>query len=258
VTDPVRPAPFAFACFIAAALSVAAATPGAPAGRVALGTATIAYDPAVWTVAAPTGDAVTFACIAADCRGRPQVLAMLAASGRSPDRHLDASPIVDTGPPVPFRAISYWSGCPALDAPILLADGTIDGQGYLFTTTLNLRLQPAGRHARGAVPRPAARLPGELGRIFAGPRHVLLRRSKESPVPEVSNELIYETLKSIQADVSSLKLGQTELKAEMQAFRGHMISLQQDTHNIYAILARHDQPLDRIERRLQIAEPADL
>ena len=41
----------------------------------------------------------------------------------------------------------------------------------------------------------------------------------------------------------------------MQAFRGH-ISLQQDVHNIYAILARHDTRLDRIERRLELAEPA--
>ncbi len=74
---------------------------------------------------------------------------------------------------------------------------------------------------------------------------------------EVTNELMYETLKQIQADTSWLKLGQAELKAEMQAMRGHMIAMQQDIHNIYAALARHDTQLDRIERRLGLVEPAD-
>ncbi len=75
---------------------------------------------------------------------------------------------------------------------------------------------------------------------------------------EVSTELIYEILKQMLADMSALKLGQSELKAEMQAFRGHMISLQQDVHNIYAILSRHDTRLDRIERRLDISEPTSV
>jgi hypothetical protein len=79
--------------------------------------------------------------------------------------------------------------------------------------------------------------------------------SKGIRVANVSNEPIYELLKSVQADVSSLKLGQSEIKAELQAFRGHTISLEQDVHNIYAIRARHDQRLDRIERRVQIVEP---
>jgi hypothetical protein len=73
---------------------------------------------------------------------------------------------------------------------------------------------------------------------------------------EVSSELIYEILKQLQADTTALKLGQSELKAEMQAFRGHMISLQTDVHNIYSILARHDTRLDRIEKRLGLIEPA--
>jgi hypothetical protein len=73
---------------------------------------------------------------------------------------------------------------------------------------------------------------------------------------EISTELLYEVLKQVQADTAALRLGQSELKAEMQAFRGHMISLQTDVHNIYAILARHDTRLDRIEKRLSLAEPA--
>jgi Skp family chaperone for outer membrane proteins len=71
---------------------------------------------------------------------------------------------------------------------------------------------------------------------------------------EVSTELIYEVLKQVQSDVASFKAGQSELKAEMQAFRGHMISLQTDVHNIYTILDRHDARLERIEKRLELAD----
>jgi hypothetical protein len=34
------------------------------------------------------------------------------------------------------------------------------------------------------------------------------------------------------------------------------IAVQQDIHNIHSILVRHDARLQRIERRLEIAEPA--
>jgi len=71
---------------------------------------------------------------------------------------------------------------------------------------------------------------------------------------EISSELIYEVLKSIRGDIARIDQKTDELKAEMQAFRGHMISLQQDVHNIYGILARHDARLERIERRLELNE----
>lgn len=73
---------------------------------------------------------------------------------------------------------------------------------------------------------------------------------------EVSSELIYEVLKQIRDDVALLKHGQSELKSEMQAFRGHMIAMQQDIHNIYTTLYRYDDRLERIERRLDLVEPA--
>lgn len=71
---------------------------------------------------------------------------------------------------------------------------------------------------------------------------------------EISSELIYEILKSIRGDIARIDQKTDELKAEMQAFGGHMISLQQDVHNIYGILARHDSRLERIERRLELNE----
>ncbi len=72
---------------------------------------------------------------------------------------------------------------------------------------------------------------------------------------EASLNLMLEILKSVQDRQLKTDAKIDELKAEMQAFRGHMISLQQDVHNIYAVLARHDSRLERIERRLEIADP---
>jgi predicted nucleic acid-binding Zn-ribbon protein len=74
---------------------------------------------------------------------------------------------------------------------------------------------------------------------------------------EISGELIYEMLKRIQSDVSGLKEGQRELKAEVGALRGTVISMQQDIHNIYGMLARTEQRLDRIETRLDLREMSE-
>lgn len=74
---------------------------------------------------------------------------------------------------------------------------------------------------------------------------------------EITQELMYELLKRMHADISGLKHGQTEIKAELNAMRGTMISMQQDIHNIYGVLTRHDQRLDRIENRLELRELAE-
>jgi septal ring factor EnvC (AmiA/AmiB activator) len=72
---------------------------------------------------------------------------------------------------------------------------------------------------------------------------------------EFTQELIFhEVLKQIQSDMVGLKDGQREHSAAMNAFRTHMVALQQDVSNIYAILVRHENRLDRIERRLKITE----
>ena len=74
---------------------------------------------------------------------------------------------------------------------------------------------------------------------------------------EITNELIFEVLKQIQERLSGIDHKIDELKSEMQAFRGHLIAMQQDIHNIYTTLARHETRLDRIERRLGLVEPAE-
>ena len=72
-----------------------------------------------------------------------------------------------------------------------------------------------------------------------------------------TQELMFEMLKRIQADVSGLKEGQREIKAEISAMRGTMISIAQDVHNIYGVLARHELRFDRIETRLELRELAE-
>jgi hypothetical protein len=71
---------------------------------------------------------------------------------------------------------------------------------------------------------------------------------------EVSNELIFEVLKALQPDDGDVKSSIGDVKTELNALRGHMISLQQDVHNIYGVLGRHDVHLESIERRLELSE----
>lgn len=73
---------------------------------------------------------------------------------------------------------------------------------------------------------------------------------------DASLELMLEILKSVQDRQIKTDAKIDELRGEMQAYRGHMISLQQDVHNIYGVLARYETRFDRIERRLEISSPA--
>lgn len=74
---------------------------------------------------------------------------------------------------------------------------------------------------------------------------------------EVTNELIYEILKGIQFRLDKIEAGIDELRQGHSAMRGHMISIQTDISNIYGILGRHDQRLERIEKRLELHEFAE-
>ncbi|KQY14486.1 hypothetical protein [Rhizobium sp. Root482] len=74
---------------------------------------------------------------------------------------------------------------------------------------------------------------------------------------EVTSDLMYELLKRVHTDVAGLKEGQREIRLELNAMRGTMVSMQQDIHNIYGVLARHEMRLDRIENRLELRELAE-
>lgn len=71
---------------------------------------------------------------------------------------------------------------------------------------------------------------------------------------EVSNELIFEVLKQVQQRLDRVDHKIDEIKSELNALRGHQISMQQDLQNVYGILGRSDVGLDHIERRLELSE----
>lgn len=71
---------------------------------------------------------------------------------------------------------------------------------------------------------------------------------------EVSNELIFEVLKQVQQRLDRVDHKIDEIKSELNALRGHQISIQQDVQNVYGILGRFDVRFDHIERRLEITE----
>jgi len=75
---------------------------------------------------------------------------------------------------------------------------------------------------------------------------------------EVTNELLLETLKSIQDKLSKLDNGQRDMKEEMVAIRMHQHASQGEINSIYGRLGSLELRLERIERRLDIViEPAE-
>ena len=74
---------------------------------------------------------------------------------------------------------------------------------------------------------------------------------------DVTNELMYETLKRMHARFDKVDTALQEVKVELNSLRGTIVSIQSDIHNIYGILGRHDDRLDRIEKRLELRELAE-
>jgi hypothetical protein len=78
---------------------------------------------------------------------------------------------------------------------------------------------------------------------------------------EVTNELLYEVLKSLQTRMSNFEEGLREIRGEMRAFRGNLLAnnsrldaVQIDLGNIYETLTGIDTRISRIERRLDIID----
>jgi predicted nucleic acid-binding Zn-ribbon protein len=80
---------------------------------------------------------------------------------------------------------------------------------------------------------------------------------QEVAVADISNELMYELLKRIHHEMSETRQDVSEVKKELNVIRGHLVAMQSDIHNIYGILVRHDERLDRIDRRLELRELAE-
>jgi hypothetical protein len=67
---------------------------------------------------------------------------------------------------------------------------------------------------------------------------------------------MYQVLNKLQADMAEVKAEVRENTVAINASRTHVVAMHQDTQNIYSILTRHEQRLERIERRLELVEPA--
>lgn len=74
---------------------------------------------------------------------------------------------------------------------------------------------------------------------------------------DVNTELVYEVLKQVQQEIRNLGDGQNEVRRELISIRGQLISINQDTSNIYGMLSRQDGRLDQIEPRLELRELAE-
>jgi hypothetical protein len=75
---------------------------------------------------------------------------------------------------------------------------------------------------------------------------------------DIGKKLIHRVLKQVRHKLDWVDHTVDELKSEMNAFRGHMISLQQDTHKIDGVLGRHDAFFKRTERRLELSDAPNL
>jgi len=76
-------------------------------------------------------------------------------------------------------------------------------------------------------------------------------------VSEVTNDLMFELVKRVHHEIGELRQDVSETKRELNVMRGHIVATQSDIHNIYGILARQDDRLERIDRRLDLRELAE-
>jgi hypothetical protein len=70
----------------------------------------------------------------------------------------------------------------------------------------------------------------------------------------VTNELLLEHLKAIQAKLSDMASDITDLKADMRGIKGHMASFMQSEVAQDGSIAGLQERLDRIERRLELGD----
>jgi hypothetical protein len=75
---------------------------------------------------------------------------------------------------------------------------------------------------------------------------------------EITNESIYEVLKSVQRGQSNMLDVVAEIRNELQAMQTHSLAVQTDIKNDYATMATIEVRLDRIEKSFDaVGEPAE-
>ena len=73
---------------------------------------------------------------------------------------------------------------------------------------------------------------------------------------DVTNELLYDVLKSMQTRLGRMDGKLDDVKLELQAIRGHQVAIQQDVANIYNRLGHLDDRVERVNVRLGLVDPA--
>ncbi|PZM13156.1 hypothetical protein [Rhizobium tubonense] len=74
---------------------------------------------------------------------------------------------------------------------------------------------------------------------------------------ELNQDLLFEILRRIQADISSLKEGQRDMRNDINGLRNHMHVMQGDINNLHSVNTQILDRLDRIENRLELRELAE-
>ena len=70
----------------------------------------------------------------------------------------------------------------------------------------------------------------------------------------VSNELLYEVLKNIQADISTLKKMRSEMREGFAASRSHMQASQKDAIFFEGRLISVESDIEKIKKRLDLLD----
>ena len=73
----------------------------------------------------------------------------------------------------------------------------------------------------------------------------------------VTNELIYETLKKMQGDLSDLRSDVRRLESETRSIKANIIALMQNDLQRDADIAAIRADVDRIKRRLDLVDQPD-
>ena len=71
---------------------------------------------------------------------------------------------------------------------------------------------------------------------------------------EPSQELLHELLRRFHQRFDKLELQGREMRDDMTSMRGQIYALQGDVHNSRSLLARVEDRLDQIEKRLELRD----
>lgn len=73
-------------------------------------------------------------------------------------------------------------------------------------------------------------------------------------IANVTNELIFEVLKTMQGPLGRIEDGLRDVRQELQGLRGHMLATSTEISNIYGRLGTLEDRVERIENRLGLID----